>query len=284
MPGDANRWMRTSNLVAMLALESQTALRSDVLRRTWTVPVGWRQGRGAWGGLIATAIVRAVMVAEGTMRPVRAVNLAFLGPVPEGDVTLVLTQLRRGSATATWRVELLDPQAQGIAVHAVVILGDDRSPGIDDILRRPEVDAQMPVVPAWTEVDPVTIGAPLGPEFSQHLNYFPVQGVPYSGSSDDVLCWVSYAEGAWDAASVIGLVDAMWPIAIIRVTEHRPMATINFSASLLVDPSTLPPGEPLLHVCRAMGVSGGYSTEHRQLWSADGRLVVDNPQVIAVIR
>ncbi|MFY9331722.1 MAG: acyl-CoA thioesterase domain-containing protein [Candidatus Nanopelagicales bacterium] len=274
----------------MLALESLIQFRPvdrdspEQMTMVWSVPPGWRQGRGAWGGLVATAVVRAAVAAEGTSRPVRAVNLAFLAPVLSGDVVVTVTELRRGSATSTWRVEITDAQSPGIIVHGLVILGDARTTGIDEILRRDESDAQMPSVAPWRDQPSIDIAPPLGPEFSSQLIYRPIQGFPYSGSADDVSCWISYGDVEWDAAALIGLVDAMWPIAIVRITEPRPMATINFTASLLVDPATVAADEPLLHVSRSICVYDGYSTEHRQLWTADGRLAVDNPQVIAVIR
>jgi hypothetical protein len=62
------------------------------------------------------------------------------------------------------------------------------------------------------------------------------------------------------------------------------MATLSFSASVLIDPESLDPSEPLLHVSTLIGSRRGYVTEHRQLWTPDGRLAVDNPQVIVIIR
>lgn len=62
------------------------------------------------------------------------------------------------------------------------------------------------------------------------------------------------------------------------------MATVSFSAHLLVDPTTLPAGEPLLFQASMAAARDGFTTETRRLWSTDGRLVVENLQSIVVIR
>jgi hypothetical protein len=270
--------------VAIVGLEPASREDRTRWRAQWNVPRGWRQGRGAWGGLVVTAVVRAALSVEPGPRAVRAVTAQILAPIPSGIVEVEITELRRGSATATWQVRLIDPAAAGVAVQAVVVLGDARALGVDEELSRPDRDAQMPAVAPWADTDLVPVAAPLGPEFAAHLLYRPISGFPYSGTDDDIACWVSYPQGTMDEAALLGLVDALWPLAVVRLDHVRPMATINFTASLLVDPASLDPGEPILHTSRSMGSYAGYSTEHRQLWSSDGRLLVDNPQVIAIIR
>lgn len=247
----------------------------------WQVRDGWQQGRGAWGGLIVAAVVRAASRAEADAgfpdRAVRSVSVNILAPVLVGEALVNVGQVRRGSATATWQVTIT--QEDQTAAHATVVFGDPRR---GDVI--PHSALTPPVVPDWTSVEPVFVGPPLAPPFFSHLSMRPVSGLPYSGSLDDVVAWLSYPEGEWDAASLLALVDGPWPVSLVRISQARPMATLSFMATALVDPRDLDPTQPLLYCSTLLGVNDGYATEQRRLWTPDGRLAVENLQLITIIK
>lgn len=253
----------------------------DVRDGVWDVPEGWRQGRGAWGGLVVAAAVRAARTAGGTQEPpLREISVHMVGPVPSGPAHVACHLVRRGSSTAVWHVTIGSAEGETWAT-ATVVFGGDRAPDMDGhpVLR-------MPDAPHWQGMDPLTLEPPLAPEFLQHLAVRPVSGYPYSGTDDEVLGWVApaVALASYDEATLVGLVDALWPAALVQVSTARPMATLSFSATLLVDPLTVDATAPLLHRGRMLGLAQGYSTESRELWTPDGRLAVHNAQVIAIIR
>ena len=68
------------------------------------------------------------------------------------------------------------------------------------------------------------------------------------------------------------------------MTGLRPMATVSFSAHLLVPPQTLDPQQPLGFESWVSSMEEGFTSETRRLWSPDGRLVVENHQSIVVIK
>lgn len=252
----------------------------DVAEGVWDVPEGWLQGRGAWGGLVVAAAVRAARAVDPDAPPLREVSVHMVGPVMAGPARVACTLVRRGSATAVWQVTI-DSAAGETWVVATVVFGGARALDVD---ARPTLT--MPEAPDWRALEPLVLEPPLAPEFLQHLAVRPLGGYPYSGSSDEVLAWVAPAvaiEG-YDDATLTGMVDALWPAALVQVTTARPMATLSFSATLLVDPATVDAATPLLHRGRMLGIAEGYSTESRELWTADGRLAVLNSQVIAIIR
>lgn len=74
------------------------------------------------------------------------------------------------------------------------------------------------------------------------------------------------------------------PGAISRASTIHPMATVAFSAQILVDPASVDAREPLLHESWISRAAGGYTAETRRLWTSDGRLAVENFQAIAIIR
>jgi len=261
----------------VLSLDEATAIHDG----NWRVPEGWRQGRGAWGGLVVAAVVRAAQESDRATeghRPLREVSLHIVGPVPAGDVSITATLVRRGSATGIWQVSV---GADEVWATATVVFGADRA---TDVTGRPVL--HMPEVTAWADLEPLTLGPPLAPEFLQHLAVRPLSGYPYSDTADEVVAWVAPAIpiAAYDEATLVGMVDAMWPAALVQVSTPRPMATLSFSATLLVDPATVDPAEPLLHRGRLLALSAGYATETRELWTSDGRLAVHNTQGITIIR
>ena len=227
---------------------------------SWHLPEGWTQGRGAWGGLLVGTAVRAAQALdvrageESSPRAVREVSVDMLGPVPPGDVL----------------------------ASASVVLGQPRA---SDVAQHLDPRVTMPAVPSWRDVALVPLGPPMAPVFTQHLEFRPLSGFPYQGVGSDVACWVRFPhDDAWDAALALGMVDALWPAVLTTFAEVRPVATLTFAASLLVDPATVDPEEPLLHLGRLIAVRDGYATETRELWTPDGRLAVLNTQVMAIIR
>ncbi len=253
---------------------------------SWHLPEGWTQGRGAWGGLLVGTAVRAAQALdvrageESSPRAVREVSVDMLGPVPPGDVPVRVSPLRQGSGTSAWRVEFV---GEGdVLASASVVLGQPRA---SDVAQHLDPRVTMPAVPSWRDVALVPLGPPMAPVFTQHLEFRPLSGFPYQGVGSDVACWVRFPHtDAGDAALALGMVDALWPAVLTTFAEVRPVATLTFAASLLVDPATLDPEEPLLHLGRLIAARDGYATETRELWTPDGRLAVLNTQVMAIIR
>jgi len=256
---------------------------------SWDVPTGWLQGRGAWGGLVVAAQVKAAQKAQAVVDPSRRVrNIAahLFGALPEGPATVDVECLREGSAMSTWQVRLHGGDDQ-LASQAVVITGTDR----------PVESGQRwgvgvaPTLPPWSEVGTVPVEPPFGPPFGAHFAFRPVDGIPGSGASPRCLGWIGPAEGeqwsAWSAATMLGIVDAWWPATYVTVgslAQVRPMATVSFSAHLLVDPATVDPAEPLALESWVADAEAGFTTETRRLWTSDGRLAVENHQAIVVIK
>ena len=259
---------------------------TTVIDGSWHVPAGWAQGRGAWGGLGVGMAVRTaehadrLLEQDGEPRLVREVSVDMLGPVPVGEALVREAPLRVGSGTSAWRVVVgTEPD---VLVSASVVLGRARS-GDQPTM----VDERLtpPASPPWTDVAAVPLAPPLAPEFTERLEFRPLTGLPYQGRIEDVVCWVRLPEPEpVDAALALGLVDAMWPATLVTLSEPRPMATLTFAASLLVDPATIDPAQPLLHRGRLVSRREGYATETRELWTPDGRPAVFHTQVRVVVK
>lgn len=241
-------------------------------------PDGWQQGRGAFGGLVVAALVRAVEAAAGDGRQLRSITAELCGPTLPGPAMVRTEVLRAGSGVSTIAARLL--QGDEIQAHAVIVLGKPRAGDTDATILPP------PSSMAWQQVPVLGIAPPFGPDFARYFEFRNTGALPFSGKHvTETSGWIRPLHAhVRDAAWVAACADAWWPVLFAQAPAPRPMATIAFSLQLLCDPATLDRQAPLRHVARIAAVSEGYAVEFRELWSADGRLVALNEQTIAVIR
>lgn len=241
------------------------------------IPASWRQGRGAFGGLVAGALARAV--AATTPSPLRALEVAMLGPVLPGRATLALRTLRQGSAVGGIALDVLQDGA--VQTHGVAVTGAARANPPDWF------EWPRPAIPDWRAVEPAPEDMPLAPEFTRFFEYRPTGPVPYQGGERARASGLIRARKpppALDAAWAALLIDAWWTAALTRFEAPRPIATLAFTLHLVEDPAGLDPSEPLYLEVFAPLSRAGYLSEERRLWGTDGRLVAVNHQLIAVIR
>lgn len=250
----------------------------------FTVDDGWQQGRGAFGGLVVGAMVRAADVVTGDAeRKVRSVTAEILGPVLVGDVTLRIERLRQGAGVSAVRVRMI--QNDDELACAVVVFGKTR-PNIPAWSTTPP-PALLSTLPPWSslEVSPVT--PPLAPTFTQHFDF------RVTGHAPGVAAAEATASGFIqprrhskfvDAAVVCGCADAWWPAAMARFDSFRPTATITYALEVCCDLAAVDGAAPLFHEAESSELHEGYAVEHRRLWTPAGKLVAQNQQVFAVIR
>lgn len=247
---------------------------------TMTIEPGWAQGRGAFGGLLVGTLVRAAVTAVGdASRKVRSVTAEILGPVLVGEATLHLDRLRQGAGVSAVRVRLV--QAGDELCQAVVVMGKDR-PNPPTWSRLPP-----PQMPLWSSIEVAPDMVPIAPEFTPHFDFRVTGAAPGSSSPEALTSGFVQArrpERVVDAAFVAGLADVWWPAAMVCFDTWRPMATITYALEICCDLAAVDGRLPLFHTARADLADAGYTVEHRQLWTPEGRLVAQNQQVFAVIR
>lgn len=248
---------------------------------SWTVPDGWQQGRGAWGGLVVAALVRAVVASEeDAHRTVRSISVQLMAPARVGPHVIETRIIRSGSAMSTWSAVVHDGSGAVVA-SMVAIAGAPR--GV--VRTHAGLDwgtVSAPIAPPADSLERAPSGPPL-PAFMQHLDFRPVSGIPFTGEPAASVGWLGLVEPPLPSAVVLlALVDAWWPASLPMLEEMPRVATVNFMANLLVDPATVRPGELLLQQSFVTAAQEGFASEHRQLWTMDGRLAVDNLQTMVV--
>jgi acyl-CoA thioesterase len=247
------------------------------------VAAGWRQGRGAFGGLVIGALLRAIeQHTADPARKVRSVTAELPGAVEPGTADIAVEVLRQGKNVSTVRAAL--SQHGEIRSHVVAILATSRGSGEAvawNELPRPEATA-------WNLIEPMRLEdrLDLRPEFADQFEYRVIEGLVMSGGAGRALGWVrSCNPGApRDAAYIAAMIDAWWPIAFIRLTKMRPMATIAFTLNIVASLDGLDPAAPLLYRATAPVCADGYCLETRELWGEDGRLIATNQQTFAIIQ
>ena len=241
---------------------------------------GWRQGRGAFGGLVIGSLISAIEQSVGDpRRKVRSVTAEVPGPVEHGTVDISVDLLRAGKNVSTLRAALR--QHGETRCHAVAVVAADRAGTAADGWN----DLTRPEAPPWSAVPAVATGAGW-PEFAQHFEYRIVEGIPASRGPARTVGWVRPRDPGPDrgGAYIAAMIDAWWPAAFVRFPAMRPMATITFTLDIVGGTDGLDPGAPLLYRATAPVCTSGYCLETRELWSEDGRLVALNHQTFVVIQ
>jgi len=244
-----------------------------------TIPDGWEQGRGAFGGLVLGALLRAMERAnDDPQRVPRVLTGDLCGPVVAGEVEIDVRTLRRGKNVSNLDAQLM--QGGEVLARASAVLSTPRS------VEAPRICPPSPVHGRSHDVPVAKMGRPGGPAFAEHYEYRVLEPFPFAGGTEPVTRgWVREVDAPplLDAPALIGLLDAWWPALFSLERAPRPVATVSFTAELLVPADTLDASEPLFYCGRDVVLRDGYFVELRELWSGD-QLVAMNQQTFALLR
>jgi acyl-CoA thioesterase len=261
------------------SLTTPTRISSE--RFSVTIPDGWQQGRGAFGGFMAAILVRSLETAHGDPeRPLRSLHVQFAGPALPGPAEVSVRPVHPGTGISFWDASA--SQGTEVVSHAMATFGRRRvADGSWRTLLAPDA-------PAWRAIEPLAIAPPFGPAFALHFEYRPCLGaLPMAGlDRAHTGGWVKAKDAgpARDAAYAAALLDSWWPSAYARFSTMRPMATVAYTMQTIDGFEGLDPEEPFLIQCRSDAARDGYCLEERELWGHDGRLVAANQQTMAVLR
>lgn len=247
----------------------------------WESPDLWQQGRGAFGGLSMGAMVRALEshVGDSTMA-LRTMGSTMSAPIMPGAATIEVRTLREGSSTLTVTASLI--QDGDLKNHATAVFGQARRIELEDWSR-----LEHPKWGDWRAQDPAPLGPPLGPVFSQHMEFRPHDGMPFSMAENPrTEGWIRSKQPgqARDNAYLACLADAWWPVTYVQLSMPRPMATIHFNMQFVANWEGLDADAPLFHESFSPVAQDGYTVEFRRLWGEDGRLMALNQQTIVIIK
>ncbi len=133
---------------------------ADAHSRATAIPETWMQGRTAYGGLTAALCLEAAIPLGGGL-PVRAVQVAFVGPV-NGTAVCKPEVLHQGKNTVFTSVRMTADD--GVLAEAIITSGAPRASALDFAHLPP------PDVPAVEAINRPLHRSGHGPTFAQNFD------------------------------------------------------------------------------------------------------------------
>ena len=238
----------------------------------------WWVGRGPHGGFIAALVLRALseMVGDPGRAP-RSLTLHYLAPPAEGPLRVEATIERSGRSLTSTSARLLQgDRLVGLALGAF----SPPWPGEDHDA------APMPAVPAPEDLP--TIGEGNGrPEFLANLDMRWAIGERPMSSAPDALVggWVRTAQPRLgDALLMAMLSDAFPPAPFPRLSAPALAPTIDLTIHFRSPlPQDAAPEDFYLGRFISRLSSEGFFEEDGEIWSRDGRLLVQSRQLALLL-
>ena len=233
-------------------------------------PGEWRQGRTLYGGITAMLLHEACRRRAEDLPPLRAAQIAFVGPVTSG-IRVTPETLRQGR-NVTQMAARLEAEGQLTATGTFIFgramdANAVNEPAPEPIDRTPEASPELG--------DPAH-----APEFIERL-----EQRRWSMGRDVIAVrrWTRLAErgGVDPANALLALGDALPPGSIKAMRRPGPLSSINWSLNLIDPEGATRDGWYLLET-RSEHAAEGYTTERLSMWNTDGRLVMNGMQSVAI--
>ena len=236
-------------------------------------PETWSQGRTLYGG-ITTALCAAAAAREvPDLAPLRAVQVAFVGPA-SGRIKLEPRVLRRGRSATFIAVDATGEG--GPAARATLVYGGDRPSEIG------HDSAVGPDVPPPEACDAFFEHA-ARPAFFQNFELRLAAGArPISKAEDpEFTVWVRHrdAAGVDPVIALLALADCPPPAAMTSFAKAGAISTMTWSLDLF---HPIESGDWYLLRSRSEQAANGYSLQAMSLWAPDGRRLAVGRQIVAL--
>ncbi len=251
--------------------------------RVAVVDDGWAQGRGAYGGVVAAGILRAMIedVGDAVRRP-RSLTVHFCAPL--GPRARLRTAIERAGARVTHLSGRLYDDAGVVAIASASFAAPRPDASTWSTARIPE---------AIPFADAAVVDNELMPAFTRNFEYrFAIGELPYSGAAHArVGGWVRLrAPGthdvpigvAVDAPYVAAVLDAFPPAALSRVDGVRSAASVDLTVHFYGGGAATTASPLLVDVVSAVA-EDGYAEERAWVWTQDGALLGECRQIVAIL-
>jgi Thioesterase-like superfamily len=242
------------------------------------IPDGWSARRGAFGGLVLAAMLRAMERVEPDRRRLtRTLTGDLCAPVQPGPADIAVRTSRRGGSQTNLLAELRQGGDIKATASAVLSLPRPHAP--------PRAIDVVPDGAGWDETPAVESTPTVGSAFANYEYRAVMSGAAATHPDGAALDgWIRERRplDRLDAPALVARLDAWWPTWFRLESERRPVATISFLAEILVDPRTIPPHLPLRYRATTAASGDGFTVELREL-RHDGRIAALNQQMFAIL-
>jgi len=234
------------------------------------IPIGWHQGRTAYGGLSTALALAAVKARWSDLPPLRSAQVAFIGPVA-GDAEIRTELLRRGRTAAYIQADVYAGNALGVRI--VFIFMHPQESHVD--LAPPQLDPGA--LPPMQK--PVS-----APDIIRFAANFDIQS---TGEEANGTAWISRwarlreREGLDTAVELMAIGDVLPPAAMRLFTRFGPISSMNWQINLLTPTPQTRDGWWLARA-RADAAQAGSSGQQMWIYNSDGALVATGTQSVAL--
>ena len=247
-------------------------------QQTFVFTPDWGQGRAIYGGVVGAALYKTMRGQIPTERHLRAMTVAFVGPVaPDETATVSASILRQGKSVT--QAEARMTQHGQVVATANASFGAPRDSAIR-VAAAPRPDAAAPAdALALPYVPSVT------PVFLQHFDLRWTRGMPpiTGAEKPDFAGWYRHHEPVGDdETALIGLID-VWPPSVVPMLKRpAPLSSITWSIDL-IDPGVPAAGDDWWYYdVHTQGAANGFVQADARLWRPDGQLAAVSRQTAAV--
>ncbi len=248
------------------------------------VPDTWAQGRTVYGGLTAALIYQSMqkkVVAEqpDEIRPIRYMNLSFIGPLMVKQKLSLEVELLRTGRSASQLIAFVKQNGK-TCVIAQACFGVRRSSKINitgqitHAMERPRKANFIPQIPKVV------------PRFLRHIDINVQQGrLPFMGGKKDYLHgWMRFKKPtvAFNDAHLIALIDA-WPCTVLQQLKlPAPASTMNWNLEFPQTVNTQDSTQWLAYQATTSHARDGYVFGDSHVWNEAGELLALSRQTIGV--
>lgn len=236
-------------------------------------PETWTQGRTLYGGMTAALCWHAATRAIPDLPPLRAAQVAFVGPAA-GPLEFRCELLRRGRNSAI--LEVACRTAEGHAAKAFFTCANPRASSVSHDL------CPAPGAPGPEEIEDFHRKPPKALAFPQNFDIrFVRGGRPLSGGDPEILVWARLKEdeGVDPVTALLALADVLPPGAMAQMPEWGPVSTMTWGVDFHQPVTSR--GWHLLHTYSEQAADG-YSLQGSDMWDGAGRRVLTARQVVAI--
>lgn len=235
-----------------------------------TIPAGWLQGRTSYGGLSSALALHAAQSIEPDLPPLRSAQIAFIGPLA-GDVRVMATKLRRGRTAAFIQADIVSDA--GLGFRATFVFMADQ-PSKVDFDRLASITHRPPAPDAKTFIGPENL----------FIHNFEFLDLKQEAREGELLRWARLRapQGLDPMVQVMAIADGL-PPAVIRLFggAFPPVSSLTWIVNLLTPTPATTDGWWLLSA-RSAFARAGYSSQAMAIWNADGRLIAEGMQSVAI--
>ncbi|MGY0218252.1 acyl-CoA thioesterase [Endozoicomonadaceae bacterium StTr2] len=237
----------------------------------------WSQGRASFGGLLAALGVRAMQLESGDDRPLRSIQVSFIGPVGEGEISIAVQQLRTGKNVTHMQASLSQNGEVGCVVNACFGVRRDSVINVEAPLRPelpdPESLVALPFIPGVT------------PNFTGNFSMRWAKGsLPYSGKCEAQSgIWTRFNDGG--PASVLHLIaiaDIPPTPVITFVNKPVPTSSLTWMLDIIVDDLKAESNGWWYVETTVDHAAEGYAHQGYSIYEPGGSLVASGRQVATV--